>query len=157
MDRPGPEGGLGTDLAAEHASSPRPPTPAPCRGLRGPLRCLGLPRAVQGCTRYSTHPVPTRIPTQYTHPAPSTVPHGSHVTAGTVRVTSGTCTYDRFGHPVGEPGGSRTHTGFRVPGRLYTVIYRIRGLHGRLTEFYDCFTMFLLSLGPFLLSLGHVY
>ena len=58
------------------------------------------------------------VPLRYTHPV-RTYPYvgvtGQHE-GYTGPGHRGTCTYDRFGHAVGEPRGIRTHIGFRVPG-----------------------------------------
>ena len=79
-----------------------PPTPGPCRALRGPLRwdCL---RFTRGWV-YRYYP-PLYPPQSHTHPVyPPWYPPALHVRhAGT------DCSYTRFGMPVGEPRGSRTH------------------------------------------------
>ena len=54
----------------------RPPTPAPVRDFRGPLRCLDL-RSCKWALGCWTPVLPSRIPTQYTHPR---YPPGLHQT-----------------------------------------------------------------------------
>ena len=55
-----PQGVVGTSARARAAA--RPPTPDPCRVLRGPLRCLASASQQLGRT-----PV---LPSRYTHPVP---------------------------------------------------------------------------------------
>ena len=116
-----------------------PPTPAPvgASGARFAVRTSAFQGA--GWTRYSL-PLPTR----YTHPGypPGTIPHPytspPHHTGHPSHVL-----YSTFWDTVGEPRGSRTQPVSRVRDRLYTVIYRYTGLHGRLTGFslrINCFT-----------------
>ena len=92
---------LGPAHAAGTSVHPRPPTPAPCRSLRGPLRCLGFPpRAVAGY-RYYPPPVPTQSHTHPVYPpgTPSRVQCSLHVHSAR---------YSRSGTHVGEPRGIRT-------------------------------------------------
>ena len=76
---------------------------------------------VPGIAHPGTHP--------YTRSQYPPGPHHPPVTCTTpVTSTLGTCTYDRFSTPVGEPRGSRTHPALRVPGRyirlweVYTAV-----------------------------------
>ena len=107
----------------------------PLWGFRGPLRCLGVSSSsVLGgwvLPRYSppsTHPV---YPPSPVHP--STVQCSLHVHGAR---------NSRFWDTVGEPRGTRTHLGFRVPDWLYTVIEVAAVLHGRLTGFMTVLTRF---------------
>ena len=94
--------------------SRNPPTPPPA-GATGPAPLVPGPSP---SSRLGVPVLPLPYPPRYTHPVypPGPVPasHGSHVTAGTVRGTRGTCTYGRFETVVGEPRGMRTHTGLAL-------------------------------------------
>ena len=115
LDRPGPEGGT---WSCGRAQSPVPPTPAPCRGFRGPLRCTGDFPA--GTWRLgSTPPVypPWYPPALYTHP-------GTHLHR-TIPPRRRHARNSRFKDVVGEPRGvehrlySGSQTGYI---QLYTVM-----------------------------------
>ena len=135
LDRPGPQGGFLDRRRPLFARPCRPPTPAPPRGFRGPLRCLqGLPEQ-SGLAGYT--PV---LPTRITHPVyPPWYPPGAHAGAQrrcwTMPGTTGTCTYDQFGDTVGEPRGTRTHRYFRVPGWFIQVYWFTRPYDWVLTLF----------------------
>ena len=99
-----------------------PPHPLqPLWGFRGPLRWVAhgsSSSSVAGCTGIAL-PIPTRYTHPvYTHPVPypprrrRCTHHDEHAR---------TCHNTRFGTPVGEPRGVRTHPGFRVPGCILTV------------------------------------
>ena len=145
--------GLGGRTSAPSNARPQnPPTPAPT-GLPGPASLvLGPPRAA-GCLVAGYYPgPPTRIPTPVYPPwyptryAPTSAPSPVH-TAG--YGTTGTCTYDRFWTPRGEPRGIRTHPYFRVPGWFIPVgwftrpfDWVFRGFMTSFTVFRTCFTVF---------------
>ena len=91
-----------------------PTTPAPA-GPPGPLRWELTLLEQRGWVPGITHPVyPPCIPHRGTTLGPYWRLHGSHVTAGTVRGSLGTCTYDRFEDTVGEPRGIEHTPIFRV-------------------------------------------
>ena len=112
-----------------------PPTPAPA-GLPGPAALVVdlSPGSWLGTgITPPDHPVyPPCIPTRYRPP----LPHGSHVTAGTVSGARGTCTYDRFWRVVGEPRGSRTHPVLTLLGTVWHCWHCIGTLHLIMTVFY---------------------
>ena len=90
--------------------APHPPTPAPCRGLRGPLRWCGTSFSGSGLPCWT--PV---LPTRYTHPAIPTRYHTPTLHCCTAAhrrpsTATSTCTYGRFRRSQGEPRGIE-HTG----------------------------------------------
>ena len=102
-----------------------PPTPAPARGFRGPLRWVwvcSLARELAGYgtgTRYYPPGIPTSIPPPGTHPAPTDM----HTAADRDQYgTAGTCTYDRFEDHVGEPRGVE-HSHVPGPGTGYIQLF----------------------------------
>ena len=113
-------------------SGPRTTHSRPYAGPSGArFAVLGPPSSRWLGTRYTllpTHPVP--IPHPSTNPLYPPFATGLHASG-----TAGTCTYDVSGTPVGEPRGSRTQPFSGSQDWLYTVIYRLGGLHGRMTGF----------------------
>ena len=139
--RPGPEGGT---CCSAHEGRSRgrcsqiPPTPARwASGARSAVSGLRLVSG-PGCwvlPRY-THP--------YTHPLyppvypPCTVAASCTTPSGHPR----TCTYDRFGHPVGEPRGMGTQPVYRVPAVKYSILWFTRPFDWVYACFIHCFTEF---------------
>ena len=97
-------GGSGCSDVRVSGDGPYPPTPAPSglpgpASLVGPLQVLTLACSVDpGITTRYTHPVIPR-------PVHPSCPTPSSCTTPPCSVTTGTCTYDRFESPVGEPRG----------------------------------------------------
>ena len=144
--REGPGGPTGP--AGWVQGRPRPPSQGdasrplyhplqPPWGFRGPLRCTGVFLAACWLGTGYTPALPTRL-------YPPWYPPGAHAGAQRrccdVLVTTGTCTYDRFEDPVGEPRGLRTHPGLRVPGWFILYLGFTRPFAVVSTEFMTGFT-----------------
>ena len=124
-DRPGPQGGTWEPNTAGHASSPySPPLQVPA-GPSGPAS-LGV-----GTSSRGGWVVLPGIAHPYTHPVyPPCIPRPVPTVDSTADVDGSprACTYDRFGHLVGEPRGSRTHpvsgsqAGYIQVYKVYTAV-----------------------------------
>ena len=137
-DRPGPKGGTWPGRTPELNV---PPTPAHA-GLPGPASLyIDLSPSSWAGYRYYPSPAPTQ-----SHTHPGTPPYSPPSTArcGTL----GAVTYDRSGHPVGEPRGIRTQPN----SGSQTGLLRLRLIARPFDWVYDCFDHVLLNLGPVLLN-----
>ena len=114
----------------------------PAWGGARSLRSLYGGWARSAWVRYSTPYYPPGIPTRYhtqvrTSPLPST-----NLVLGAGCSLAGTCTYDRFEGPVGEPRGVGTqlYSGSQIQEATKGSVNT--GLHGRLTAIRTRFNLF---------------
>ena len=126
--RPGPKGGLRAASTGPFARAMMTTHSGPCRAYGARFAVIiPLPEqsVLAGCTRVLpsryTHPYRTPRPVQACWPSP-------RCTSTPVAVTTGTCTYDRFDTPVGEPRGPEYTPYFRVP-TVFSTDWFIDVLH----------------------------
>ena len=120
---------------------PDHPLHTPCRGVPGPASLSGLALGLSDPARWVPG-IALLLPTRY---SPPWYTPGTHVrltvVPGTVWVTPGTCTYDRFWDTQGEPRGLRTQPVIRVPGWFILLRRFTRPFDWVLTEFRTSFTV----------------